>query len=338
MLKNLLVVLFVVAPLTMPALSQEPEKPLPPAIAANESQPLGQSSASAEHWDKLALNDNDLRPDPPITGEVDTFPEFTRELVRVQWRNNDPIDLYIARPVGVAKPPVIVYLYGYPGEAVRFLNNSLCKTLTKNGFAAVGFSPMLTGQRYHDVSMKEWFISDLSRSLVGTTHDVEMVINYLNNRADFDMTRIGIFGEGSGGTVALLAASVDTRIKAVDVLNPWGDWPSWMAKSLIVPESERADYEKPEFLKSVAPYDPVDLLPKFNLLPLRVQQNLWDDSKTPSTARDRIAASLPKTADLAQYKNERDYYDKVGNNGKMLDWMYAHLPAAVQGGTGPKGR
>jgi len=73
--------------------------------------------------------------------------------------------------------------------------------------------------------MKEWFVSDLEHSLVGTTHDVQMVINYLASRGDFDMSRIGIFGEGSGGTIALLAASVDARIKAVDVLDPWGDWP-----------------------------------------------------------------------------------------------------------------
>ena len=306
------------------------EAPLPPGIAAPENPPAGQEPAasSVEHWDKLALRDNDLHPDPPLSGEIDTFPEFTRELIRVQWRAGDPIDLYIVRPAGVAKPPVILYLYGYPGEAIRFLNNSLCKTVTRNGFAAVSFSSMLTGQRYHDVPMKEWFISDLQRSLVGSSHDVQLVLNYLASRGDFDMTRVGMFGEGSGGTIALLAASVDPRIKAVDVLNPWGDWPSWLAASLLIPDTERSNYLKPEFLESVAPLDPIAVLPRLTSVPLRLQQNLCDDTKTPAAARKRIAVALPLAADLAQYNNEQEYYDKVGSKGKMLDWLYGHLQSS----------
>ena len=286
----------------------------------------GSGASSAERWDDLSLHGGELRPAPPLVGQVDAFPEFTRELVRVQWRDGDPIDLYIVRPAGVAKPPVIVYLYGYPGEAVRFLNNDLCKTVTRGGFAAVGFSSMLTGQRYHDLPMKEWFVSDLEHSLVGTTHDVQMALNYLDQRGDFDLSRVGMFGEGSGGTIALLAASVDPRIKAVDVLNPWGDWPAWLGASRLVPSAERCDYLKPGFLAPVAPLDPVTVLPKLTHLSLRLQQNMWDDTTTPANARERIAAALPRSADLAQYRNEQNYFEKVGNNGKMLDWMYAHLP------------
>ena len=40
-------------------------------------------------------------------------PECTRELLRVQWRPGDPIDLYVIRPRGVAKPPVVLFLYNY---------------------------------------------------------------------------------------------------------------------------------------------------------------------------------------------------------------------------------
>ncbi|AXC09548.1 hypothetical protein ACPOL_0163 [Acidisarcina polymorpha] len=308
---------------------QSPAAPLPPTITApDRPQDTAPSSSSVEDWSKLSLRESDLHPDPPLAGQTDTVPEFTRELLRVQWRSGDPIDLYIVRPAGVAKPPVIVYLYGYPGEAVRFLNSSLCKTVTRNGFAAVSFSSMLTGQRYHDVPMKQWFISDLQRSLVGTTHDVQMVLNYLESRGDFDMTRVGIFGEGSGGTIALLAASVDSRIQAVDVLNPWGDWPTWLAASRVVPDAERGEYLKPDFLKPVVPFDSVTLLPRFTRVPLRLQQSLWDDTKTPAAARQHIASVLPSTAELAQYKSQQEYYEKVGNNGKMLDWMYAHLPPA----------
>jgi cephalosporin-C deacetylase-like acetyl esterase len=184
--------------------------------------------------------------------------------------------------------------------------------------------------------MKEWFVSDLEHSLVGTTHDVQMVLNYLAQRGEFDLSRVGMFGEGSGGTIALLAASVDRRIKAVDVLNPWGDWPAWLGASLLVPAAERSDYLKPAFLASVAPLDPVTVLPKLTHLPLRLQQNMWDDTTTPTNSREGIAAALPVNASLAQYRDEQDYFEKVGNNGKMLDWMYAHLPSSTQQNTSPK--
>jgi hypothetical protein len=278
-----------------------------------------------EKWDTISLQGSDLRPDSPLIGQTDEFPEFTRELVRVQWRDADPIDLYIVRPKGASRPPVVFYLYGYPREAVRFLDPAFCKTVTKNGYAAIGFSSMLTGQRYHDVPMKEWFVSDLQHSLVGTTHDVQMALNYLSGRGDFDMSRVGIFGEGSGGTIALLAASIDPRIRAVDVLDPWGDWPSWLTGSRVVPQTERADYTSPDFLNAVAPLDPVDLLPKLNSARLRVQQSLWDSGEIPVASRERIAAAVPAGAQLAQYRDIHDYSEKVGMNGKMLDWMHTSL-------------
>jgi hypothetical protein len=228
---------------------------------------------------------------------------------------------------------VVLYLYGYPREAVRFLDPNFCKTVTKNGYAAIGFSSMLTGQRYHDVPMKEWFVSNLQHSLVGTTHDVQMALNYLEGRGDFNMSRVGIFGEGSGGTIALLVAATDRRIKAVDVLDPWGGWPTWLSGSRVVPEAERADYTNPDFLREIAPLDSVAVLPTLTSTTLRVQQSLWDSGATPAASRERIAASVPAGAQLAQYRDIQDYSEKVGTNGKMLDWMYISLaPGADRSG------
>jgi len=323
--------IFVLSPSSL--LCQQNSSAIPATIAApaQEASPIeppAPHKVSVEHWDKLALRDNSLHADEPLVGEVDKLPRFTRELLRVQWRSGDPIDLYIMRPAGVAKPPVVIYLYGYPDEENRFFNNYLCGQLTRNGFAAVGFSSILTGQRYHDVPMKEWFVSDLQQSLVGTTHDVQMVLNYLEKRGDFDMTRVGMFGEGSGGTIALLAASVDPRIKAVDILDPWGDWPTWLATSPIVPDKERAAYLKPAFLDPLAPLDPANILPHFNSAPLRVQQTLFDQSTTPAAVRQKIAEAIPKSADFISYKDQEDYLDKAAREGRMLNWMFAHLQPA----------
>ena len=63
--------------------------------------------------------------------------------------------------------------------------------------------PALTGQRYHDRPMKEWFVSELRESLATSAHDVQMVLNYLASRGDVDMNRVGMFGDGSGASIAI---------------------------------------------------------------------------------------------------------------------------------------
>jgi hypothetical protein len=106
------------------------------------------------------------------------------ELIQVQWRWGDPLDLYVLKPKGVKKPLVILYLYGYPSDTDRFKDETWQNSVTKDGFAAVGFVPALTGHRYHDRPMREWFVSELQECLAMSAYDVQMVLNYLATRDD----------------------------------------------------------------------------------------------------------------------------------------------------------
>ena len=214
----------------------------------------------------------------------------------MKWRPGDPIDLYVIRPKGVARPPVVLYLYGYPSETDRFKDNGYCVRLTANGFAAIGFVSALTGHRYHGGRpMKEWFVSELQESLGSSVHDVQMILNFVSARDDLDMSKVGMFGEGSGGTIAILAAAVDPRIKVIDLLDPWGDWPDWVRDSSVIPENERATYLKPEFLQKVAGLDPMQWLPQLKDQHIRVQQ-VMDDRNTPKAAKERIDSAVPASA------------------------------------------
>ena len=283
------------------------------------------SDSSTEHFEALALSGNDLHADPPLLGERVSLPKYTRELIRVQWRPNDPIDLYVIKPTGVSKPPVVLFLYSYPSESDRFRNEVLCEKLVKDGFAAVGFVSALTDQRYHDRPLKEWFVSDLQESIVTSVHDVQMVLNYLESRGDLDMHRVGMFGQGSGGTIAILAAAVDPRIKAVDLMDPWGDWPDWFAKSPQVPDNERPQYQTQEFQSRIASLDPVRWLPQLKNRPLRIQENLFN-SAMPEEVRNRIEAAVPANAHIVEYRSTEEYAEKVNTNGRMLDWLHTQLP------------
>lgn len=294
-------------------------------MAAAQNAEIAKKMGIAPHesLDSLALAPGQLTTKPPIPGEKADFDTFTRELVRVQWRLNDPIDLYIVKPKGVVKPQVVLYLYSYPTETSRFRDEGYCQRITSGGVAAIGFVSALTGQRYHDRPMKEWFVSELEESLTLSVHDVQMIISYLKQRGDLDMNDVGVFGQGSGGTIALLAASVDSRIRAVDVLDPWGDWSQWIAKSSLIPETERSAYLKPSFLASVASVDPVKYLPKLTQQAVRLQYRS-DDSVTPAEVSAKIAAAAPSNAQIVHYASGKDMYVST-SGGRLFDWLKTQL-------------
>jgi hypothetical protein len=278
-----------------------------------------------ENWTSPALTDSHLAPTRPVVFLTDN-PRYTVELLQVQWRERDPIDLYVMKPKGVKKPPVILYLYGYPTDTEIFRRNEYQELVTRDGCAAVGFVSALTGHRYHDRPMKQWFVSELQESLATSAHDVQMVLNYLASRDDLDMDRVGMFAQGSGASIAILASAVDSRIKVLEALDPWGDWPIWMATSPFVPEDERADYVKPDFLNRVAVLDPVEWLPKIQTKKFRLDNELFD-AVTPKAAREQLLAASPAGTSVMQYKNIEEF-KAAFQDGKNLQWIQRELSIA----------
>jgi hypothetical protein len=292
----------------------------------------GESGRQADHEDlnSLSLAAGGLQADSPIVVEKDEYPEFTRELVRVQWRKADPIDLYVIKPKGVDRAPVILYLYSYPSETERFLNRGYCHRVTQGGFAAIGFVSALTGHRYHGRPMRKWFVSELHEALVSSVHDVQMTLSYLPTRGDLDLNRVGMFGAGSGATVAILAALVDRRIKALDLLDPWGDWPDWMAGSSLIPEVERRDYLTPEFLGRVSELDPVRRLPQLRSRDIDIRlEHVMDDSTTPPICKRRIESAAPHSVEIIHYDNTRALFS-ASSDGRVFQWIKKQLQPGPQ--------
>jgi hypothetical protein len=249
-------------------------------VPLSSSQQGGEANTSTsitlrhtvEDWSEISLDKSELTMRAPNLGEVDQEKTYTRERWQVQWRDLDPIDLYIVKPKGVEKPPVILYLYSFEVASKRpFINDGWCQRATADGFAAIGFVPALSEDRFQLRPMKQWYLSELQEALGETTHDVQMILNYLQQRREFDLTRVGVFGTGSGATVGVLAAAADSRIQTLDLVNPWGDWPNWMRTTQLLSPVERKDYVAPDFLAKVAPLDPVKWLPKLAEHQIRIQ-------------------------------------------------------------------
>ncbi len=291
----------------------------PPIADPNDQRFVGVT----EDWTTPALSGSHLMPVQPLAMIADADPDYIVQTLRLQWRWGDPLDVYVIKPRGVKKPPVILNLYGYPTDTDPYKNEIFEKALIKDGFAAVGFVSALTGHRYHDRPMKEWFISELQESLGTSAHDVQMVLNYLAARGDLDMNRVGMFGQGSGATIAILASAVDPRIKVLDVLDPWGDWPTWIATSPFVPEDERADYMKPEFLQKAATMETLDWLPKIQAKKFRLQQNIFE-TDTPKAVKEKLRAAAPAGTAFAFYKTIPEFKAAFPNSTN-LQWMEHEL-------------
>jgi len=281
-----------------------------------------------EDFETLAIPKGMLVLDPAPPMKV-SFPKYTRELVQLIWRPHDVINLYVIKPVGVVNPPVIMYLYSFPTDTARFKLDEFDQTVTANGFAAVGFESALTGERFHDRPMKEWFVSELQESLGSSVHDVQLILNYLEKRGDLDMTRVGMFGDGSGASIAVLSAATDPRIKAVDLFDAWGDWPDWIAhSSLILDADERLEYMKPEFMKKVENLDPVKYLPQLNKQKVRMQY-LKTDHVTPDSAKDKMRAAAPPNATIVQYNGQDEFVLKMITSKKIFDWIQQQVVSPI---------
>jgi hypothetical protein len=293
------------------------------ASAQQDRTDKPQENVATEDWTTLSINGLGWQALPPMPGGTVERPEFTREFVRLQWRRGDPVDVFVVLPHGVRKPRVILYLYGFPTDSTRFTSDAWCKGAIEKGFAGVGFVSALTGERYRGRPIKEWFVSELQESLGTTTHDVQMILGYLEQRGDLNTDRVGMYAQGSGASVAILAASVDSRIAAVDLLNPWGDWPDWLKQTALLPENERQPFLRPEFLEKVAALDPVRILPKLSTQFVRLQQ-VGTDPITPAAAKERIAAALPYGADLLQSESWAAYR-KTWEEKKLWNWIKEQL-------------
>jgi hypothetical protein len=333
-----LVLLFVAATNTIRA--QQPTAPnakspnpvngpsQPPAFDPKTGTPLYETIQ--EDWSSLAIGTSRLEAEPPLVAQTDKGDGFTRTLVQLKWRPGDPLDLYVVLPAGVKQPPAVLYLFGYKDDTDRFKDDRWCQRATRGGTAAIGFVSALSASRFHDRPLEQWFVSELQESLGSTVHDVRFILDYLAQRGDIDITRLGMFGQASGGAIAILAAAADPRIKAVDALDPWGDWPIWLAQSPIPKDDpHQTDFTNPQFLKRVAPLDPVKWLPTLHSTHIRIQQ-VMDNDATPKTCKDAIRAAAPHQAEVVRIEHVSGLV-RASEQGKLFDWVKGQLSGLPDG-------
>ena len=133
-----------------------------PAAAANSPATVRPPVRPREDWTKLPVDRTVLKPlvNGASLGKGD-YQGYTRELIRLQWRSADPIDIYVVKPHGVEKPRVVLYLYSFPSDNDRFRDDGWCERATKEGMAAANKPE---GAVDHMIEMKVSFDTDMARA------------------------------------------------------------------------------------------------------------------------------------------------------------------------------
>ncbi|HEY0797185.1 MAG TPA: alpha/beta hydrolase [Acidisarcina sp.] len=293
----------------------------PELVRATTGQGM-ELARAVESFTILSLKGSVLNAEPPLLGSREVTADFVRELYQLRWRPNDPIDLYVILPRNVRKPPVSLYLYGYPSETDRFKDDRYCKRVVHNGVAAVGFVSALTGHRDDFRPPTQNLISQLPEALATTTHDVQMILDYLETRKDLDMNNVGMFGQGSGGAIAVLAAAADPRIKVLDLLDPWGDWPTWVAKAPDVSAQQRSALLEPGVQKQLEPLEPVHYLPQLKTRKVRLQ--FVDQAGEPREAVHSLEMAASPDAQIIHYPTGHAMWIST-SDGRLFEWLAAEL-------------
>jgi len=150
--------------------------------------------------------------------------------------NSEPysdIPAYVCIPNGMKKPyPFMICLQGHTSGMHNSIavsedesqnievegDRDFAISCMKNGFASICIEQRSFGERAekkqkqianqscHDAAMHALM---LGRTLMGERiYDVERTIDYLEQRGDADMKRIGIMGNSGGGTISLFSAAL----------------------------------------------------------------------------------------------------------------------------------
>jgi 2,6-dihydroxypseudooxynicotine hydrolase len=117
----------------------------------------------------------------------------------------------LRKPVGVAKPPVVVMAVGL--DSTKEETEAYEQPFHPRGMATLAFDGPGQGEGQYDFAIRGDYEAP-----------VRAVVDYIETRGDLDKTRIGMWGVSLGGYYAPRAAAFEKRIKACIALGGPFDW------------------------------------------------------------------------------------------------------------------
>jgi carboxymethylenebutenolidase len=151
-------------------------------------------------------------------GKDDLMPTITEETID---RSGSSLPILVFTPEATGNHPAIVLspeAYG-----VNEFTRGVASALTAEGYVVVVVDyyrgkGLSDPDNYEDFTEVMTFIEDLD--FVQATHDVMAAIEYARCRNDVDADRVAVWGYCTGGTLALLAASLNPDLAAAVIFFP----------------------------------------------------------------------------------------------------------------------
>jgi putative redox protein len=221
--------------------------------------------------------------------------EFTSDGLR--------LGAHFARPPGVARVPGLLVLAGFPrgvggaatvGNTYRGLVDRIARDA---GWAALTFTFRGTGTSEGDFSIEGWLA------------DVRSAIDALLDRPD--VSGVWVAGFRLGGTLAVVSAAGDERIRGIATfatpasLQSWVREPAWFleyARNTGVLRTEGYPGDPQSWIRSIATLDPLAAAARVPPRPWLLVHGSADDVVPPDDAR-RLANAAGGAVDLRIVQN-----------------------------------
>lgn len=221
-----------------------------------------------------------------VSGSVDAQ-DATGDLQTIRAKAGD-IPVLVVAPPETKGRTLIVWLTGFSGskESVE----AHLKEFAKHGFVALSFDPYQHGERRIEPNeelskrvrgnIRKFFWPILAKTAEETPKVIDWAIQNLKVRKE-----VGMGGISMGGDIAVAAASVDKRIKAVSACVAT---PDWMRPGSFEPPGEpdaaaQADYDR---------RNPLTHLKAYRHRPAIAFQSGADDRQVPPDGGLRFVAAL----------------------------------------------
>lgn len=176
--------------------------------------------------------------------------------------NGQRVPGYLVLPPNAGKRPLILVLHGLGGS-----KDDLLRAAPMLAMFGVEHAFLALDAEYHGDRQKigtELIGADLNvarQGFIQTVLDYRRAIDYVSERDDIDLERIGVGGMSMGAMMGTILTAVEPRIKAAALVVGGADWPT-MALESKAPAMVKLREEHPEidWANSGEILDPIDPL------------------------------------------------------------------------------
>ena len=193
------------------------------------AEPVGEEAfhALAQFFDY----DRGVPLDARIVGKKKTE-LYVREKIVFSGTDGERVPGYLVIPVQGSGPyPIVLLLHGFTDSKEGWWKDDsygkgglVSKGLLEKGFSVLTLDARKHGERlWRNDFESPWKMIEEGRwvdyrdLLIDTVIDYRRALDYLSRRSDIDISRVGVLGYSSGGTMTMQLAAVDDRIRVVTV-------------------------------------------------------------------------------------------------------------------------